>query len=276
MFASFPKRAFPRRSFPTRKMGDTRAISDKEAHEFVLAAGITDENEKAAIYFLVYSLKVNNLWDRMVAIYPMVGGTALSCSLNLKNTALYQITWVNGPTFAATGVTGNGSNQYGNTHLVPSGATTYTNLHLSFYSRTDGSTGNLGALGGYNPSSLNGTALVTSGQGLFSSGVSPFYSVKNFATITTTNGLWLGVRDNTEISTYYKGVLKNNSSAYGTQPWLYVIHILALATNIGNSSAAFSNQECAFASIGGAMTEEEVTVFYAIIQEYQTMLSRQV
>ncbi len=274
MFSSFPKKAFPKRSFATRKMGDTRAISDREAHLFVLATGITDETEKAAIYYLVYSLKVNGLWDRIVAIWPMVGSTSLSCSLNLKNTSLHQITWVNAPTFAPTGVKGNGVNQYGNISLIPSTNTSYIDFHLSFYSRTNGSTGSKGSIGGYATGSNNGTAIITSGQGAFSSGISPFFTALGFNTISRTDGLFIGTRFSNIQTTFYRGSLKQTATTIYNQP--FTLNIFILALNFNGTPAIYTDQECAFASIGAYMSTTESALFDSIVQEFQTILGRQV
>ena len=61
-----------------------RAI-DSDAQAFITAAGITDSTQQAAITNLVIGLKNDNLWTKMKAIYPFVGGTAASHKFNLKN-----------------------------------------------------------------------------------------------------------------------------------------------------------------------------------------------
>jgi hypothetical protein len=60
-------------------------ITDADAFNFVEAADITDLTQQSAINTLVVGLKSNNLWNKMQALYPFVGGTAASHKFNLLN-----------------------------------------------------------------------------------------------------------------------------------------------------------------------------------------------
>ena len=51
------------------------AKPNEEAKAFIQAAGLIDETQMKAIGTLVFDLKNYNLWDKMKAIYHMVGGT---------------------------------------------------------------------------------------------------------------------------------------------------------------------------------------------------------
>ena len=57
---------------------------DLDIAAFIEATGISGIDIEA-ITTLVEDLKANNLWDRMKAIYPMIGGTSTTCKYNLKN-----------------------------------------------------------------------------------------------------------------------------------------------------------------------------------------------
>ena len=57
---------------------------DPDAQAFITAASITDPTQQIAINQLVVDLKGYNIWSKMKAIYPYVGGTSTSTSYNLK------------------------------------------------------------------------------------------------------------------------------------------------------------------------------------------------
>ena len=102
-----------------RKTLKVVAFGGGPADAFIKAAGITDSTQQTAIKTLVNDLNGYGLWSKMKAIYPMVGGTATSHSYNLKDTTKFQITWNGGLTHDSNGVTGNGTNGYGNLNLNP-------------------------------------------------------------------------------------------------------------------------------------------------------------
>jgi hypothetical protein len=68
----------------------------KAADAFITAANITNTTQIEAIYTMVGKLYQFDLWPKLKAIYPMVGGTASSHSYNLKNVTKYQLTFGGG------------------------------------------------------------------------------------------------------------------------------------------------------------------------------------
>lgn len=71
--------------------------------------------EKTATNQLVLDYKAAGLWTGTSLIYPLLGGTLTSCSVNLKNPDLYQVTWFGTVTANSNGVTGDGLTGYGDT-----------------------------------------------------------------------------------------------------------------------------------------------------------------
>lgn len=113
--------------------------ADVDGSAFIAAANITDATQRGAICTLVTSLKAASLWTGMDAIYPFVGGNALSHSYNLRNPSKYQISWTGGVTHDASGITGDGTSGYGNTGFTPSTAAgnwTLNSASEGVYSRT--------------------------------------------------------------------------------------------------------------------------------------------
>jgi hypothetical protein len=127
--------------YATALLSSAIRYADADAAKFWTAAGITDNSIRYAINALVISLKNNNLWNQWDCIYPLVGGTAATCSFNLVNPSLYRINWtINNSTFDSTGWTGDGSASFGDTQFNPSTAAspkyTQNSATMLAYSRT--------------------------------------------------------------------------------------------------------------------------------------------
>ena len=51
--------------------------------QFFTSGSITNVTQKSALYILVSDLQNYSIWDKMKAIYPMVGQTGISSSFSL-------------------------------------------------------------------------------------------------------------------------------------------------------------------------------------------------
>lgn len=98
-------------------------------------------NQIVALNKLVNRLIGCNIWNKLVAIYPFVGGTADLHSYNIKDITKYKITWSGALVHSWSGVTGAGG--YGTTG-IPMGMFSPTNIHLSAYNATKYSQVNAG------------------------------------------------------------------------------------------------------------------------------------
>jgi hypothetical protein len=208
----------------------------------------------------------------MKALYPVVGGTATSHKWNLKDPrdldAAFRLTFTAGWTHSSTGMTP--TNAYANTFLIPSTSLSLNNVHISHYSRTDSNvlSCDIGCQILSNTPSL----------GIFPTSTYTAYRINDytFSTITTINsfGFKIGSRN---LSTTKKMV--SNSS---------IINTLVTSTGIPNQSILigayqdngainyYSNRQCAFASIGDGLTDQDAINFYNTVQQYQINLGRQV
>ena len=94
---------------------------DPDAQAFLTAAGITDATISGAIDTLVIQMKADNIWTKMKAIYPLVGGTDNTHKWNLKNPTdsdpAFRLTFNGGITHDVNGITSNGVNGYAETYL---------------------------------------------------------------------------------------------------------------------------------------------------------------
>lgn len=99
---------------------------DPDAAAYFTAAGITDTTEKDAANQLVLDLKgtgstpnSTDLWTDAAAFYPISPTSLSAAAYNLRDTTSFNMTWANSPTHASTGVTFDGSTQYGDTGFNP-------------------------------------------------------------------------------------------------------------------------------------------------------------
>ena len=108
---------------------------DRNAAEFFNAAQVLTVLQKEAVNTLVTDLKIYNLWDKMKAIYPFVGGTANTHKFNLKDSRDidsafrldFQGTWNH------TSLGASGSNAYADTKILPNTQMAFNNQSYTIY-----------------------------------------------------------------------------------------------------------------------------------------------
>jgi hypothetical protein len=244
-------------------------MNDADAELFITATGITDPTVISAINNLVISLKSNNLWAKMNAIYPFVGGTSTTCKYNLKDPrdldAAFRLTFSGTPSFASTGVTFNGSNS-ADTHLAPSSVLSLNNTHMSLYSRTSTSSGGSGVY-----DTANNAVLVIYRRypdDLFYAGVN---QSAEESVVANTNGSGFYVASRTASNSL---VFSKNSTVYNSST--VSNSLSAFSLKIGENGADFDAAEYAFFSIGTSVNSSEATSFYTIVQSFQSALGRNV
>ena len=248
---------------------------DADATAFFTAASITDTTQKSAINTLVISLKAANIWTKMKALYPVVGGVASSHAINLKQPGTYNLTFATGWTHSSTGMTPNGAT-YANTGLTPSTSLNLNTSHISFYSRTN-NTANYSDFGAAGVGASNTNYL----QILSKWSDSNFYGLANDVdftanTVTTSTGLFIVSRTGVSASKNYKdGSIITTKT--GSSVSLSDRSLVLSARNLASGGLSnYSNRQCAFASIGDGLTDAESLSFYNAVQAYQTTLDRQV
>ena len=261
-------------------MGSGAAAIDADALAFITAASITDNTQKTAINTLVTDLKSYNIWTKMKAIYPFVGGTATSHKYNLKDPrdldAAYRLVFNGGWTHSSTGALPNGTNAGADTKLVPSSVLTNNNTHVSFYSRTQSTSLNGMDIGCYDFTTELGMSQY---YNFHSSKIISMYEYPaNAAYINNTNtlGFQIGSRiSSNSLKLYFNNSLLNTNTTNNvkTQPTIS-LSIGASTRPVGFNQ--YSNRESAFASIGDGLTDAEAANFYTAVQTFNTTLNRQV
>jgi hypothetical protein len=258
---------------------------DIDAQAFITAATITNTTQKSAINTLVTDLKTANIWTKMKALYPFVGGTASTHKFNLKDPrdldAAYRLVFSGGWTHSANGALPNGTTAYADTKLNPFTVfnnTTYN--HMSYYSRTatgyNNSEYGMGVVFGVSNfcfvlRRLNNT------QAFFSTFLGSIFMAASNSTGSDAAGLLVGIHQSpTEVKLLRRNVLqvRNSGGGTATQP---NGNVFIGAVNDSNTTLfGYTNKECAIASLGEALSDTDATNFYNAIQTFQTTLSRQV
>jgi len=249
---------------------------DSDAAAYFTAASITDVTEKNAVNQLVLDLKGtgsttnnNNIWASMQAIYPVSPTSLSAAAFNLKNTSLYEITWFNSPSHATTGITGNGTTQYGDTGAVmgtilsdeDDSGMTYSGDYASGDYPMGATAISMGTWGIRTTSNKRhgylglSSAVVSGGSG--------------------GAGIYSAVRRSTTDKELYKNgasAATNTTSDTGNFPSTQNLYVLGLNNN--GSAGAFFAGEIDFWAVHTALTAGEAQDLYDAITTYNTALSR--
>jgi hypothetical protein len=250
--------------------------NDADAQAFITATGISGTNATATNQ-LVIDLKAANIWTKMKAIYPFVGGTsAFTHKFNLKDprdlNAAYRLAFFGGGTFSANGYQPNASNVFADTFLIPLTDLTLNSQHISFYSRTNsnGTEVEIGCNdGGVAPNTL--LEIRTAGSTYSSVATGTYLSYVDANSL----GLYIGNRTASNVTNLFKN---NTKVATGTTASTInpSSSIAICALNSGTVRQYYSSKQCAFSSIGDGLTDAEALAFYNAVQTFNTTLGRQV
>jgi hypothetical protein len=249
---------------------------DANATAFLQVTGITDPVISSAINTLCIQLKQAGLWNSIYMLKPYVGGTSVTHSYNLVNTALYQSAYLGGVTHNANGVTYNGTNGYQNHNFNPNTVGINKNsFAYSFYSSTQ----TFGT--GTRPLGIRiNTNSAPSDFWVYQSSGSFFFSVWD-VTPTGVNSNFLGLKtfqriSNTVKNDYRNGVLIANSSVNSDALALPNFNLPEGAMQDTSSITGYTAFNSRMSCISLSRTAAEELTFYNIIQQFQTTLGRQV
>ena len=249
---------------------------DPDAQAFFTASGLTGATNLTAVNQLVLDLKAANIWTKMKAIYPFIGGTSALHKWNLKDpqdtNAAFRLVFNGGMTHSSTGIAFGGVNGYANTFLAPSTNLILNSTHLSYYSRTNvnltqveiGCFDNTGAYTIIEARTANVSYFLT--------------NTSIIAGVADTNSaaFYIGNRTGASVANGFRNNVKIfNSGASSSFRPVNNIYIGA-ANNPSSVATLFTTKECAFASIGEGLSDTEAANFYTAVQNFNTTLNRQV
>jgi len=251
-------------------------LYDADALAFMTAASITDNTQKTAINTLVTDLKGYNIWTKMKALYPFVGGSATSHKYNLKDPrdldAAYRLVFNGGWTHSATGILPNGTTGYADTKLNPSSVLSLNSTHLSIYSRTNSSILKVD-MGVYDTSGVYAVIRSTDGKTYFRVNRNAGYSEASSALSTSALFYMINRPSSNSEKLHLNGATVNFGDPSFALPNQ---NIYIGAINDNNTAASYSSREYAFSSIGDSLSDTEAANFYTAVQTFQTTLNRQV
>jgi hypothetical protein len=242
-----------------------------------------------AVNNLVLGLVATGVWDKIKAIYPVMGSTAATHKYNLKDPrdadAAYRLVFNGGGwTHSLAGMTPNGTTSWANTFFSPSVNLTLTSGHLSFYSPVELNSGNGIDIGSATGATNNQCCFLfcrLTNLADFLWGVDANVAgVRARTTSLSSLGFFLGNQNGNTASNrtiWRNGVLRAAASVYGVTFMPNAnVSIGALNNATSGIRVNFSARRCSFATIGDGLNDIEIKQFYTIVQAFQTKLGRQV
>lgn len=263
---------------------------DPDAVAFLNAAGITDPTITNAINTFVLSLKSANLWTKMFAIYPFVGGTANTHKYNLRNpqdtNAAFRLLY----TTLSGGTTThdsfgyevknqqivNGPGAYANTNLTPSLVATQNNEHMSMYinsnyTQTSDDPVQIGSFStGTRMSLMVARSKDTGNLNRFLARMNG--TIIAGSTSTTSAGYFIATNNGGTVSLYRNGSSDGSGASTGTLP---AVPIWIGALNISNAAYGATWTRFATVTYGQGLNATDASNLYNSVQTLNTTLGRQ-
>ena len=255
-------------------------VSDSDATSLSLYLRLSS-TQSSAINNLVTGMKsaisgTGSLWDKMVAVYPIVGGLPQGHSFNLKNISYDLGAWTlshsGGVTHDNTGILYNGTTGTSIIYKAFSDNFLANNFHLSFY-LNGGTVANTGVnpfLYGSGNNINTGLVGNTTSKGYNNVSISNTSTTGYFIGTSITqnklfrNGTLLGTASlSATMSNGFKG---QNYYGSGGTPRITVASDFA--------AGSYKNVKTAFMTIGYGLTDTDVTNLNNLVLTYQTALGR--
>lgn len=224
-----------------------------------------DSGQIQRINAMFTSLKSNEIWDKLDALYVLAAPDAQTALLNWKNPGTFDATATNSPTFTAyRGYTFDGATNYLEI-INPTAATFFTqdSAHISVWTLI--TTIGLGPVMGWNDGTdatlINPAAV----DGKVQTRINGISTAQTAAGVSSdASGFYLGNRPSSTEDQLYKNNTTLISSHSSTSQ-----AVNNVALNIGRSTAtAFCAQQVAAATVGGSLTTTEVLVLYRTLRSY--------
>ncbi len=243
-------------------------VYDSDALRFINSAGIVDTTQKIAINNFVIQLKDSLLWQKFIAIYPMVGGTEATNKFNLKDPRnldeAYRLTFFGTPVYSASGMLFPTLSDYADTHLADSSLDNL-NASMSYYSATQNS------ISGYDMGCTDG-AVPYNELSIYADAPdkSEWFGFSQQILSPNTTGLFMLSSSATNVTRYRNGTVV---STYGLAPKYGFTNLTFL---IGKSRVTMhpGQKECQLATIGQGLSDAEAFTFYNIVQNFENKLGR--
>jgi hypothetical protein len=244
---------------------------DSSAQSFITSSAITDTAQQSAVNNLVLQLKQYNLWNKFLAIYPMIGGTSATTKWNLKDPRdldqAYRITWNGTPQFKGTGVTCLTSTDWGDTHLSDS-ILAFDNSSISFYSGTQNSTAGYDMGCSNQVSPYNMIAVYEDfSKDIVNTWFNAYDTVQYQPSVTV--GLFTNSSSPTKVVRSDNGV---PARTYRAPANAHTKMNITIGKVVDDPNMGL--RECRFAAIGQGLSDADALTFYNVVKAFQTKLNR--
>jgi hypothetical protein len=259
-------------------------VTDADAFAFVEVAGISDPTQQTAVNTLVLGLKANNLWTKMVAIYPFIGGSAYAHKFNLKNTSLYQLSFAGGINHTSLGVVTTATNASAGTGIIMRSALSNisSSAHISMNFNTNSSASYNVVIGNTPnwPAAAEFRQGITIAHGYFgntSPAVAGFSStVPSLPTrVGNGQGLWVASRVSDTVTGHRRSSVQSfdTSATSATFSDFYSRATqIAMFQDYSYGGTAGLIVNCA--TVGDGLSQTDVDNLYTLLNTYNTTLSR--
>ena len=254
---------------------------DADGEAFVAASGITDDTQISAIANLVGGLKAQSLYDKMIAVYPLVGGSAAAHKWNLIDPqdadGSFRLTFGGTLTHNANGITGS-ANGYVNSHIVPDTDLVIGNYHITAYNSLDINAAGVlfGAV-----STTKTIQLAPDHTYLTNTVIADRNDSERIINYNTNaKGYWCIVDKDTPTTTHKQRQFylycdgSNLSRRNGDTAGLPTVPLHFLAKGTTTTPNNFYAGCLSFATVGEALTQDEQNDLNAIVHTFQTALGR--
>ena len=207
----------------------------------------------------------------MKAIYPILGGSASSHAVNLKQPGTFNLSFATGWTHSSTGMTPNGAT-YADTGLIPSSILSINSASIGYYGGNNtGQSLDKTAIGCALAGKLFAIEPAYTGYGLFA-------DINDGSTTYTTNSNTLGFIFATRLTSTQKIISLRGSQNTKTEnsTGIPTCSVVIGARNVNNTIGNYSTIQHRFDFIADGLTNIESTDLHNAVQTYQTTLGRNV
>lgn len=246
--------------------------ADSEAYlDRVAAHGVTiTSTDRERFSTLFETLKADGTYTIPLDMY-FFGWSNADANAEPLKAVNPDITWVNSSTHASTGVTGNGTNSYGNTS-VAANVLTLNNTHLCVYTRTS-PTQSVAEIGARGSAATSRFEIQTRTSGNTLSYMNSNTAGVSVSTATNGIGMFVSTRtSSTDFRVFRNGTQVGSTATTTNDGTMPTGNIYILATNSNGSASLHSGREVIMASFGSSFTPTQAanytTAWNALITAY--------
>lgn len=236
-------------------------------------------DEKMYVHIIVSGFKNIGIWESILALWGMVGGTAASHKWNwvdMRNlSAAFVLNYVGGITHNNLGFTANGSNGYADTNIRGANINVLSTGYILYYGAgTGGATGNFFGFRDFTVRDVSYFGSFNTGA-IFSSVATDYQTRFDFTNTTTTESGCIAVIKNSSQQRFFKNtILRGTQFAYNDAPNATTPFYLGATYATPNIGFGGSRNIRTFVKLKNHITDTQVTQAQNILIFAQGILNR--